>query len=92
VLERVIEREAEALATGLAAVEATVSGAVIFRAVVAETAMLSAADPKAIADRAHGAAAAAAHPVWDLAEGVEGAAAAAAVGGEGRQSARSREY
>ena len=63
-------------AIGLAEVEPTVSEAVTFRAAAAATAMPSEAVPGDTTDRALVAAAAAAHPVWDLeaAEAVAGAA------------------
>jgi hypothetical protein len=63
-------------AIGLSEVEPTVSEAVTFRAAAAATAMPSEAVPGDTADRALVAAAAAAHPVWDLeaAEAVAGAA------------------
>jgi hypothetical protein len=70
-------------AIGLAEAAPTVSEAVTFRAAAAATAMASEAVPGDTADRALVAAAAAAHPVWDL-EAEEAAAVAAeavAVGG-----------
>jgi hypothetical protein len=72
----------EALATGLAEVEPTGSEAVTFRAAVAETEMPSEGVPGDIADRTLAAAAAAAHPVWDL-EAAEEAASAVAAGADG---------
>lgn len=70
-----------ARAIGPVVVEPTVSEAVTFRAAAAATAMPSEVVPEDIADRALAAAAAAAHPAWDL----EGAVAVAAgADGEGR--------
>jgi hypothetical protein len=70
-------------AIGPAEVEPTVSEAVTFRAVAAATAMASEAVPGDTADRALAAAAAAAHPVWDLEVAVAEAVAAGA-DGEGK--------
>jgi hypothetical protein len=63
-------------AIGLAEAEPTVSEAVTFRAAAPAAAMPSEAVPGDTADRVLAAAAAAAHPVWDL-EGEEGLAAEA---------------
>jgi hypothetical protein len=72
----------------LAEAEPTASEAVTFHAAVAVTAMPLEAVPEDIVDRALVAAAAAAHPVWDLGEAAEGSAAAEAevvvAGGAGR--------
>jgi hypothetical protein len=70
-----------ARAIGRVEVEPTVSEAVTFRAAAAAIAMPSEAVLGDIADRALAAAAAAAHPVWDLEEAV---AVAAGADGEGK--------
>lgn len=70
-----------ARAIGRVEVEPTVSEAVTCRAAAAAIAMPSEAVPGDIADRALAAAAAAAHPAWDLEEAV---AVAAGADGEGR--------
>jgi hypothetical protein len=76
-------------AIGLAEAAPTVSEAVTFRAVAAATEMASEAVPGDTADRALVAAAAAAHPVWDLEAAV---AVAAAADGGGRSPSRSQDY
>ena len=71
-------------AIGLAEVEPTVSEAVTFRAAAAAVAMPSEAVPGATADRTLVAAAAAAHPAWDLEAAEAASAVAAGADGEGK--------
>jgi hypothetical protein len=71
-------------AIGLEEVEPIVSEAATFRGAAAATAMPSEAVPGDTADQARVAAAAVAHPVWDLEAAEAVVAVAAGADGEGR--------